>query len=84
MIELAVFHPMDQIHSSICSWILTTHIDFNPYKDVFFGINQYVLKVKRTLTRYSESFQSDDLRYSLLWNITTDDINSVLHEITSI
>ena len=62
--ESIAFHPMDWIHGSISSWILTTTIDFNPYKDFLFGINQYALKVKQSLTRYSESFQSDDLRYS--------------------
>ena len=82
VIELVVFHPMDQIHNSISSWILTTTIDFDPYKDALFSINQYALKVKQSFTRYSESFQSDDLRYSLLLNMTMDDINSVLHEIT--
>ena len=60
--ELVVFHPMDQIYNSISSWILTTAIDFNPYKDALFGINQYALKLQQSLTRYSKSFQSNDLR----------------------
>ena len=58
-------------------------MDFNPYKDALFGVNQYALKVQQSLTRYSESFQNSDLRYSLLLNMTMDDINSVLYEITS-
>ena len=82
VIESVVFHPMDQIHNGISSWILTTAINFNPYKDVVFGINQYALKVKQSLTRYSESFQSNDPRYSILVNMTMDDINSVLSDIT--
>ena len=57
VIELVVFHPMDQIHNSISSWILTTAIDFDPYKDALFGISQYALKVKQSFTRYSESFK---------------------------
>ena len=40
--ESVVFPSMDQIHNSISSWILTTTIDFDPYKDALFGINQYV------------------------------------------
>ena len=83
VIESVVFHPVDQIHSSISSWILTTAIDFDPYKDALFDINQYALKVKQSFTRYSESFQSDDLRYPSLLTMTMDDINSVLYEITS-
>ena len=39
--------------------------------------------MKQSLTSYSESFQSNDPRYSLLLNVTMNDINSVLHEITS-
>ena len=80
--ESVVFHPMDQIHNGISSWILTTVIDFNPYKDALFGIHHYALKVKQSLTRYSESFQSNDPRYSILLNMAMDDINSVLNEIT--
>ena len=80
--ELVVFHPVDQRHSIISSWILTTTTDCNPYKDALFGVNQYALKVKQSSTRYSESFQSDDMRYSFLFNITMDDINSVVHKIT--
>ena len=82
VIESVVFHPMDQIQNSISSWILTTAINFDPYKDALFGINQYALKVKQSFTRYSESFQSDDPRYSLLLNMTIDDIHLVLHKIT--
>ena len=44
---------------------------------LYFGINQYALKVQQSLTRYSESFQSSDLRYSLLLNMTMDDINQI-------
>ena len=83
MIESVVFYPMDWIHYSISSWILTTAINFDAYKDALFGINQYALKVKQSFTRYSESLQSDDPRYSLLLNMTMHDIHSVLHEITS-
>ena len=51
VIESVVFYPMDQIHNSISSWILTTAIDFNPYKDALFDVNQYAVKVKQSLTR---------------------------------
>ena len=38
--ESVVFHPMDWIYNSISLWIITTAIDFNPFKDALFGINQ--------------------------------------------
>ena len=82
--ESVVFHPVDQIYNSISSWIITTAIDFNPYKDAFFSTNQYALKVKQSLISYSDSYHSIDPRYSLLLNMTIDDINSVLHDITAI
>ena len=84
VIESVVFHPMDWIYNNISSWIITTAIDFNPYKDALFGINQYALKVKQSLISYSESFHSSNPRYSFLLNMTIDDINLVLHEITLI
>ena len=75
VIESVVFHPMDWIHNGISSWILATAIDFNLYKDALFGINHYALKVKQSLTRYSESFQSNDPRHSILLHMAMDDIN---------
>ena len=80
VIESVAFHHVDQIHNSISSCILTTAINFDPYKDALLGMNQYALKVKQSFTRYSESFQSDDLRYSSLLTMTMDGINSVLCE----
>ena len=81
--ESVVFHPMDLIYNSISSWIITTAIDFNPYKDALFGINQYTLKVKQSLISYSESFHCGGPRYSFLLNMTIDNVDLVLHEITS-
>ena len=78
-----MFHPVDHIYNSISSWTITTAIDFNPYRDALFGINQYALKVKQSLIGYSDSFHNSDPRYSLIMNMTIDDINSVLHEIIS-
>ena len=83
MTESVVFPSVDWIYNSISSWIITTAIDFNPYKDALFGVNQYALKVKQSLISYSESFHSSDPRYSLLLNMTIYDIDSVLCEITS-
>ena len=80
--ESVVFHPVDQIYNSITSRIITTAIDFNPYKDALFSLNQYALKVQQSLISYSGSFHNSDPRYSLILNMTIDNINSVLHEIT--
>ena len=81
--ESVVYKPVNWIYNSISSWIITTAIDFNPYRDALFSVNQYALKVKQSLISYSDSFHNSDPRYSLILNMTIDDINSVLHEITS-
>ena len=80
--ESIMFHSVDWIYNSISLWIIATAIDFNPYRDALFSINQYALKVKQSLISYSDSFHSSEPRYSLLLNMTIDNINSVLHEIT--
>ena len=61
--ESVVFHPIDWIYNSIRSWIMTTAIDFNPYKDALFGIKEYALRVKQSLVSYSESLHSSDPRF---------------------
>ena len=78
-----MFHPLDQIYNSISLWIITITIDFNPYRDALFSINQYALKVNQSLIGYSDSLHNSDPKYSLILNMTIDDIDSVLHEITS-
>ena len=83
MTESVVFHPVDKIHTSITSWIVTTGIDFNPYKNALSNINKYALKVKQYLVEYSDSFQSSDLKYDHLLNITIKDLHSVLNEIST-
>ena len=58
-----MFHPAEQIYNSISSWIITTAIDFNPYRDALFNVNQYALKVKQSLIDYSDTFHNSDPRY---------------------
>ena len=70
--ESVVFHSVDWIYNRISSWIITTAIDFNPYRDALFSINQYALKVKQSLIGYSDSFHNSDPRYSLILNMTID------------
>ena len=81
--ESAVFHPVDWIYNSISSWIVITAIDFNPYRDALFNINQYALKMKQSSTDYSDTFDNSDPRYADIINMTINDVESVLSEITS-
>ena len=81
--ELVVFHPVDQIYNSISLWIITTAIDFNPYRYALFNVKQYALKVKQSLIDYSVTFHNSDPRYVHIINMTINDVDSVLNEIIS-
>ena len=47
--ESAIFHPVDQIHISISSWIITTVIDIEPYKDTLNSVKT-VCKLSKAIT----------------------------------
>ena len=81
MTESVVFYSVNQIHTSISSWIITTAIDFNPYRNGLSNENKYAIKSKQSLVEYSDSFQSSDQMYDHLLNITLKDLDSVLNEI---
>ena len=81
--ELVVFHPVDWIYNSISSRIVTTAIDFDPYRDALFNVNQYTLKVKQSLIDYSDTFPNSDPRYVHIINMIIYDLDSILNEITS-
>ena len=48
-----------------------------------FNVNQYALKVKQPLIAYSDTFHNSDPRYVHILNMTINDLDSVLNEITS-
>ena len=41
MTESVPFHPIDSIHTSISSWIITTALDFEPYSVMLYNVNEY-------------------------------------------
>ena len=81
--ESVVFHPVDWICNNITSWVITTAIDYNQYRDALFNVNQYALKVKQSLIDYSDTFYNSDPRYVHILNMKINDLDSVLSEITS-
>ena len=83
MTESVVSHPVDQLCTSISSWIITTAIDFNPYRNALSNVNKYALTLKQSLVVYSDSFQSSNPRYDHLLNMTIKDLDSVLNEIST-
>ena len=62
--ESVVFHPVHQIYNSISSWIITTAIDFMPYRTALLSVNVYTIRVKESLIGNSSTFQNSDPRYS--------------------
>ena len=49
--ESVLFHPIDQIRTSISSWILTTTIDFLPYHIALDRVYHYTYNVKISLNQ---------------------------------
>ena len=74
MTESVLFHPIDNIHTSITSWIITTALDFKPYSAVLYKGNEYAKSIKSYLMSQTSLFQYKDPRYTYLFNITLDDI----------
>ena len=83
MIELVLFHPIDNIHISISSWIITTALDFEPYSIMLYNVNEYAKSIKSYLMSQMPLFQYKDPRYTHLFNMNLDDINMAKTEIST-
>ena len=44
--ESVMFHPIDNIHTSISSWIINTALDFEPYSIMLYNVNEYAKSIK--------------------------------------
>ena len=83
MTESVLFHPIDNIHASISSWIITTVLDFEPYNVMLYNVNEYAKSIKSYLMTQMPLFQYKDPRYTHLFNMTLDDINMAKTEIST-
>ena len=79
--ESVLFHPIDQIHTSISSWILTTAIDFMPYHIALDRVYQYTYHVKISINQAFRDFQHEDPKYNQLLSMTLNDLSSALNQI---
>ena len=82
MTESMIFHPIFNIHTSISSWIITTALDFEPYSIMLYNVNEYAKSIKIHLMSQMPLFQNKDPRYTHLFNMTLDDINMAITEIS--
>ena len=46
MTESVIFHPIDNIQTSISSWIITTALDFKPYSVMLYNVDEYAKLIK--------------------------------------
>ena len=58
--ESILFHPIDNIHTSISSWIITTTLDFEPYSVMLYNGNEYVKSIKSYVMSQMPLFQYKD------------------------
>ena len=79
--ESVLFHPIDQIHTRISSWILTTAIDFLPYHITFERVYHYTYNVKISINQVLRDFQHEDPEYNQLLSMTLNDLSSALDQI---
>ena len=83
MTESVIFHPIDNIHTSISSWIITTALDLESYSVMLYNVSEYAKSIKIYLMSQMPLFQYKDPRYSHLFNMTQDDINMAITEIST-
>ena len=83
MTESVLFHPTDNIHTGISSWIITTALDFEPYSVMLYNVNEYAKSIKSYLMSQMPLFQYKDPRHTHLFNMTLDDINMAITEIST-
>ena len=79
--ESILFHPIDQIHTSISSWILTTAIDFLPYHIALDWVHHYTFNVKISINQAFRDFQHENPKYNQLLSMTLNDLSSALDQI---
>ena len=79
--ESVIFHLIDQIHTSISSWILTTTIDFLPYHIALDRVYNYTYNVKISINQAFRDFQHEDPKYNQLLSMILNDLSSALDQI---
>ena len=83
MTESVIFHPIDNIHTSISSWIMTTALGYEPYSIMLYNVNEYAKSIQRYLMSQMPLFQNKGPRCTHLFNMTLDDINMAITEIST-
>ena len=80
--ESVLFHPVDNITTSVSSWVITTAIDFQPYEIALSNVLRYAVNVRSGLRSVRLNFNNNDQRYAHLAGMTKEDLSSIINEIT--
>ena len=80
MTESVLFHPIDNIHTSISSWIINTALDIEPHSVMLYNVKEYAKSIKSYLMSHMPLFPYKNPRYTHLFNTTLDDINMAITE----
>ena len=80
--ESVLFHPVDNIITSVSSWVITTAIEFQSYEIALSNVLRYALNVGSGLRSVLHNFNNNDLRYAHLARMTKVDLSSIINEIT--
>jgi len=80
--ESVVFQHVDEIFSSISSWILTSSVDFTPYLENINKIQDYANIVK--LHAMDQKNFLTERKYLRLMQLTIDDMDTLMGEIANI
>ena len=57
MTESVLSHPIENIHTSISLWIITTALDFEPISVILYHVNEYAKSIKSYLMSKMPLFQ---------------------------
>ena len=73
---------MDNITTSVSSWVITTAIDFQSYEIALSNVLRYALNVRSGLRSVLPNFNNNDHRYAYLARMAKEDLSSIINEIT--
>ena len=69
-----LFHPVDNTHTSISSWIITTSIDFTPYELELDNVFTYAKQIRDYLSAQIPIYYGKDPKYFHPLNLTLNDV----------
>ena len=79
--ESVIFQPIDEIQTGKSSWIFSIAVDFTPYLRTLNTVFDYGTNVRETMIEFKNTLHKQQPRYTVLLNMTIDDMSLALDEI---